>query len=220
MKRIFTIFLVIFMIMACFSACVSVETNPNGKETVSESNAESVSDTATEPTREIIAYAQEDIPGDRLDFTLLYKQSQFDVPSLDKYGSFLVLQSKEAFEGALPFLDAEHALLQAIAQVDFETHCVLLVETQVASLDNPFVLDEIVIQEGRVVFVFHSDMKMLSNGEMLPHLSVALIEKNMIPQDVSDCFVCAYSTNDPYYSVDDVIVPVGSYHYPNYYEYR
>ena len=219
MKKYVCMLLMFCMFLGCFAGCNVAEKDPidsTEQPTESQSETESVSETETEGVLETVYFAQEDIPGEDLAFSAVYDKNR--LPYTTEQNWFQILNSKAAAEELFSDLDGKDALLQAVEQVDFETDCLLAVRPQVSSTDM-LTLDEVILQDGRLVFVFHSDTRLGFDADVHSHLFLIKVKKTDLPTGELGCYICSYSPNNPY-PADWEGIRLGSAYYPNYCESR
>ena len=104
--------------------------------------------------------------------------------------------------------------------VDFDTYSVLAIKTLVCSADTPFLLDELILQEDRLVFVFHSNAREVFTEDMFYSLALVLIKKTDVPEQNMEIYICAYRPKGNSYPDDWGYIFRGSYYYTGYYDYK
>ena len=100
-------------------------------------------------------------------------------------------------------------------QVDFTAYDVIAVTAKYSSSEiennsmNGFGVNEIIWQDGRLVFVYESLYSMGANDDANHQTSFLTVKKNDLPEGASEGLICAYSSVNP---------NVGSYYIDRYYE--
>ena len=234
MKKYISVLLLLCLLLGCFAACNVPEKDPEGSseqpsESQSESsvesglkgNEESLSETETQENLKKVYFSKNNIPGTVLNYTLLSEYDYF--PLDDKLNSFALIETKADFLQLFSELGEEHALIKDIDQVDFNQYNVIAVKAVHTSTDSPFSLERVLLQEGRLVFVFQSNYDGISTEDYIVQVSFLLVKKSDCSGNISDAFLCAYSTKSSG-EVPDVQVGyglcLGSYYYEFYYEYK
>jgi len=240
MKRSLIVLLISALLIACFASCspndsalenisdseseteLQIESvSETETESVSETESESESETETEEELEKVYLPQQDIPGERLSYDVIYVE-RFRIGSKDqKVFRFETEAELVAFVEEIKdsnFGDSKKsALLAAVEQVDFTTYDVIAVTAQYSSSEiennsmNGFGINEIILQDERLVFVYESLLATGANDDANEQSSFVTVKKTDVPKDVSDGLICAYSSVNP---------NVGSYYIDRYFEYR
>ena len=167
---------------------------------------------------ERVYFSQEEIPGTELNYSAIFSKKQFDIPDVNN-DSFRIFDSKEECDRVLRSLNPDDALWQAIGEVDFENYSLLAMEISVASSET-IVLDQVILQDGRLVFVYHSEFSETNTDDILPQATWIAVKKTELPQGYLACFVCSYFTTEVNPDLFLPDYPQGSVYYPNYYEFQ
>jgi len=225
MKRIFALLLLTCLLLGCFSACNIADPDPKdtvGSETESDTETESVSETESETETETtpeeklekVYLPQEEIPGERVEFSLLADIHVFLGNSFESYALFLNKETLTQTIDQIPVSDepAISELRQIAETVDFEEYGVIAIHADCSISEDPFMPDELILQDTRWVFVFHSNGYNEVLDAVSEHTFFLKVMKTDLPSKELDTFICGYS-RDPLPSTDPVF-------FRSYFEYR
>ena len=231
MKKYVCMLLMFCMFLGCFAGCNSPEKDPIGSteqptESQSETESASETETDTEETLEKIFFSKEDIPGERLEIKPLFQLEHSDLLRGSSH-AYRIFNSKEAL---LQYIEAcnlgvfdsdkEASLLQAVEEVDFETYAVIVTVAMYSSGEEPLTLDELILQDERLVFVYESHFAGVTDQNEDHWSTLITVPKAKLSDKPLTGLVCAYTCMD----IDTDLFPVdtvkGSVFYFNYYEYK
>ena len=223
-KRMICILLLASLVLGCFVGCNTATPPSENTGTESQSESETVSETETETETEVelgtkVYYKQEDIPGVRIDISMLFSR-RMDGFSITPE-KFEIFDTEASLKSRIPeAVPEDHAIFSAIKDVDFDTYSVLAIKTLVCSADTPFLLDELILQEDRLVFVFHSNAREVFTEDMFYSLALILVKKTDVPEQNMEIYICAYMPKGISYPDDWEGFRRGSYYYTEYYDYK
>ena len=236
MKRVLSTFLALFLLFCCFMSCNSAKKAPeNTSEQISESQSESKSTSEAEESEskseleenlERVYFSQEEIPGKRLEPETVFCFEHTDILESSS-GVFRIFESKADLLQYIDMCDIydfdsdkKASFLQAVEEVDFEIHAVIATVATYASGEEPLALDELILQDDRLVFVYESHFAGTTDQNEDHWSTLITVSKSELPNKELDGFICAYT----YVDVDPNVFPVGSMkgssYYFNYYEYQ
>ena len=214
MKRIFALLLLTCLLLGCFSACNTADPDP--KDTVgSETESDTETETTPEEKLEKVYLPQEEIPGTRIELTVLYEETGLEMPTLQT-GDYHVFKSQEDLNRVV----SRSELSEKIAQLDFTEYCVVAVKIQTATGEQPLNIQELILQEDRLVVIYQSHFNGAVDADIRYHTSFVAVKKSDLPSEKIACDIFAYSIYQEKLDQNETPIRLGSCWYPNYYEYR